>query len=107
MNNNERIATELMGWRRLHFDAWLTDDGVVKNFDPYKNPAHATMVLEVIRVSLRNTNDCWMQITICNVCYNAAIISSAEDVLIEEDGDTWMAALCNAVIAYLDGVKDE
>ena len=89
MNNKERIATELMGW-----------EGVVKSFNPYKHPVHTTAVLNKLREIGSHT------LIYCKGGWEACVWDQAGEGYAGE-GDTWMEALCNAVIAYLDGVKDE
>ncbi len=116
-----RSATELMHWegargqseRTYLVEVPFDENGieahvVIEDFDPEKNPAHATMLMDFLRVDFQvnisstPTNYCCL-IEEINRDYSEFQQETANEMAsVDESGDTWMQAFCNTVIALMD-----
>jgi len=135
--SKERIATELMGWEEvfiatgdIELEAWwkfnnpmdlspgaLNVFGIrVDDWDPYKNPAHATMVLDKMAIifpeltltAIHNPRN-RVNPKLYWYCADSNDCDYCGEKRVEIDGTglTWTQALFNAGMAYLDGIKEE
>jgi len=132
MTPTERIATELLGYKPCKRNEYWTeipegkkmpvevmlitpdrlpdcfDCGLESEyFEPFTNPAHATMVWEKA-IECGNSTleiELWKNGPEGNLMATA-IYCRNETNPVYGTGDTWMEALCNAVIAFLDAKKE-
>jgi len=113
----ERIAIELCGWTRsnVYIDgkaSYIDKNGeAIVHFNPL-TAEHATMVME----ALPERDFAVAETKVWCDRYSGNQLAGAQIYLYDDihisacfsgHGKTWMEALCDAVISYLDSIKDD
>ena len=100
MTDSERIATELMGWKH-DGDGWCVhDDWLIDDFDPFKHPEHATLVMDKLKKL-----DLALSVFVSSAEDWRSQIMTGEGIKFSANADVWHEALSKAVIAFLNERK--